>query len=32
MKWHGYAPCPEVRSVEEFLSLVDQDENHCFWG
>jgi hypothetical protein len=32
MKWHGYAPCPEVRSVEEFLSLVDRDENHCFWG
>jgi hypothetical protein len=32
MKWHDYAPCPEVRSVEEFLSLVDRDENHCFWG
>ena len=32
MKWHGYPPCPEVRSVEEFLSLVDLDENHCFWG
>jgi len=32
LKWHGYPPCPEVRSVEEFLSLVDRDENHCFWG
>ena len=32
MKWHGYPPCPEVRSIEEFLSLVDLDENHCFWG
>jgi hypothetical protein len=32
LKWHGYPPCPEVRSVEEFLSVVDLDENHCFWG
>lgn len=32
LKWHGYHPCPEVRSVEEFLFLVDRDENHCFWG
>lgn len=32
LKWHGYPPCPEVPSVEEFLSLVDRDENHCFWG
>ena len=32
MKWHRYPPCPEVRSVEEFLSLVGRDENHCFWG
>ena len=31
-KWHGYPPCPEVLSVEEFLSLVDLDENHCFRG
>jgi hypothetical protein len=32
LKWHGYPPCPEVQSVEEFLFLVDRDENHCFWG
>ena len=31
-KWHGYPPCPEVKTVEKFLSLVDRDENHCFWG
>ncbi|RPH90557.1 MAG: DUF3024 domain-containing protein [Desulfobacteraceae bacterium] len=29
-KWHRYPPCPEVRSVEEFLSVVDLDENYCF--
>jgi hypothetical protein len=32
MKWHNYQPCPVVRSLEEFLSLVGRDENHCFWG
>jgi hypothetical protein len=32
MKWHDYQPCPEVKTVEEFLALVDRDENHCFWG
>ena len=31
-KWHGYQPCPEVKTVEEFLALVDRDENGCFWG
>jgi hypothetical protein len=32
LKWHRYPSCPEVRSIEEFLSLVDEDENNCFWG
>ena len=25
LKWHRYPPCPEVGSVEEFLSVVDLD-------
>jgi hypothetical protein len=25
LKWHGYDPTPEVKSVEEFASLVGED-------
>lgn len=32
LKWHRYAPQPEVKSLESFLRLVDQDANGCFWG
>jgi len=32
LKWHSYDPSPEVRSIEEFLSLVDEDKNACFFG
>jgi hypothetical protein len=32
MKWHRYQPVPEVRTVEAFLRLVDQDEYGCFFG
>lgn len=31
-KWHRYGPRPEVKSLEEFLTLVDEDANDCFWG
>ena len=32
LKWHGYDPVPEVRSLEKFLDLVDRDEYACFFG
>ncbi len=32
MKWHRYEPVPEVKHLEEFLSVVKQDEHCCFWG
>ncbi len=32
LKWHSYEPAPEVDSVEDFLFIVDEDENGCFWG
>lgn len=32
MKWHGYLPKPEVRTLDKFLDLVDEDANGCFWG
>jgi len=32
MKWHRYEPVPEVKYLEDFLSLVKKDEYCCFWG
>jgi hypothetical protein len=32
LKWHSYEPKPEVRSVEEFASVVAEDANACFFG
>jgi len=32
MKWHSYTPVPEVKTLEEFLSLLEADENCCFYG
>jgi len=32
MKWHGYNPCPKVETIKEFVDLVDEDKNSCFWG
>ena len=31
-KWHSYPPYPEAVFFDEFLSVVDEDENCCFWG
>jgi Protein of unknown function (DUF3024) len=32
LKWHGYAPAPQVGSVEKFLAIVDEDKHACFFG
>ena len=32
LKWHEYKPNPEVKQIEDFLSVVDQDEYGCFFG
>ena len=32
LKWHGYGPRPEVKSLESFLKVVDEDASGCFWG
>lgn len=32
LKWHKYGPVPEVKTVDAFLTLVDQDEHGCFFG
>jgi hypothetical protein len=32
MKWHNYQSTPLVKSLEEFLQVVDADVHHCFFG
>ncbi len=32
LKWHSYEPTPETKTIEEFLTVVDNDEYCCFWG
>ena len=32
LKWHKYPPHPEVRTIEAFLKLVEEDEHCCFYG
>jgi hypothetical protein len=32
LKWHRYDPDPEVKTLDEFLEVVENDEFACFWG
>lgn len=32
LKWHRYDPAAEVKTIEEFLAIVEKDEYGCFWG
>ncbi len=32
LKWHSYQPCPEAKTIEEFLEVVEADSNACFYG
>lgn len=32
LKWHSYPPKPTVKSVKQFIKLVEEDRHHCFWG
>jgi len=32
LKWHRYDPKPQVKTIEEFLAIVDRDEHACFFG
>ena len=31
-KWHLYKPYPTSNSIDKVLDVIEQDENHCFWG
>lgn len=32
LKWHGYEPASEVKSIDDFLSVVAEDRHACFFG
>jgi hypothetical protein len=32
MKWHGYEPHMFVKTIQEFLTIVEEDKVGCFWG
>ncbi len=32
LKWHGYDPLPEVRTIEEIVEEIETDPWCCFWG
>lgn len=32
LKWHSYYPQPEALFFDEFLHIVVEDSNSCFWG
>ena len=32
MKWHSYKPVPLVSSIDEFVTVVHEDRNACFFG
>ncbi len=32
LKWYPYKPSPSVQYFEEFLTLVSEDANACFFG
>jgi len=32
LKWHRYEPNPEVKTIEAFFELLEQDAHGCFFG
>ncbi len=32
LKWHGYEPDLEVKSIDAFLAVVERDQYGCFFG
>ncbi|MDO9510115.1 MAG: DUF3024 domain-containing protein [Bacteroidales bacterium] len=31
-KWESYTPVPEVKTLNEFLEVIDDDSRGTFWG
>jgi len=32
MKWHGYKPCPQTKTLAAALRVIDEDRFCCFFG
>ena len=32
LRWHEYKPKPSVKTIAEFVKVVDTDKYGCFWG
>lgn len=32
LKWHAYPAEPTVKTVADFVRIVDEDKHACFWG
>ncbi|MBL4707060.1 MAG: DUF3024 domain-containing protein [Flavobacteriales bacterium] len=32
LKWTLYTPAPEVKTINDFIELLEKDDHHCFWG
>ena len=32
LKWHIYQPMPNVKTIKEFIDLIEEDKHNCFWG
>lgn len=32
LNWHSYKPAPSLQFFEDFLSIVNEDANACFFG
>ena len=32
LQWHPYEPMALVRTVEEFIAVIDRDQHGCFFG
>lgn len=31
-KWHNYKPKPSVKFLKEFVKVIEEDKDNCFWG
>ncbi len=32
LRWHGYEPLAQCRTIEEVVAEIDADPHGCFWG
>jgi hypothetical protein len=32
LRWHRYEPKSEVKRIDDFIKIVEEDQYGCFWG